>query len=51
MLTWQFELLVFAAAFILGALEGHNLWAWLKSWFVKEVKIVETKITGATGPH
>ena len=50
MFTVEFEVLLVVAAFILGATEGHNIWAWIKSWFVKEVKVVETKVTGHTGP-
>lgn len=37
-------------AFILGALEGGRLWAWLKSWVVKEETKVYDKLTGHTGP-
>jgi len=50
MFTLTFEIVIFIAAFILGALEGPRLFAWVKSWFVKEVKAVETKI-GPTGAH
>ena len=56
MFTTTFEIVLFVACFLLGAFEGANLWAWIKSWFVKEVTAVETKITGtgptgATGAH
>lgn len=49
-MTIEVVALVVIAAFILGALEGHNFWAWLKSWFVKEATTVADKITGHTGP-
>ena len=49
MLTTEFEIIVFIAAFLLGATEGRNLWAWVKGWFSKEVTAVEAKITPA-GP-
>jgi hypothetical protein len=35
MFTVEFELLLIIAAFILGALEGPRLYAWVRSWFVK----------------
>lgn len=50
MFTTTFEVIIIAAAFILGATEGANLWAWVKSWFYKEVTAVENKVTGHTGP-
>jgi len=50
MFTIPFEIALCIAFFILGALEGARLWAWVESWFVKEVKVVENKITGHTGP-
>jgi hypothetical protein len=50
MFTLTFEIVLVTAAFILGALEGPRLFAWVTSWFVKEVKAVETKI-GPTGTH
>jgi hypothetical protein len=46
MFSTPFELLLIVAAFILGGFEGQRLWAWLKSWFFKEVD----KVTGHTGP-
>lgn len=60
MFTTEFEIILVLAAFALGATEGANITAWVKSWFVKEVKAVEDKVvpahlfpttlTGQTGP-
>jgi hypothetical protein len=50
MFTVEFEILLVVAAFILGSLEGPRLYAWVKSWFHKEVTAVENKLTGHSGP-
>jgi hypothetical protein len=50
MFTTEFEIVLAIACFFLGAFEGQNILAWVKSWFVKEVAAVESKVTGTSGP-
>lgn len=51
MFTIEFEIVLVIAAFILGATEGANIWAWIKSWFVKEEQAVVTKVESVVGIH